>query len=704
MNTRLACIAIALLSLPSLGICAQPTPSVSTLAPIADAYVQDGKKADKNFCTDKTLQVATSAKAGDNLDSYLKFDLTTVPAFAQAKLRLLASLSAKGSLSTTVYAVPVTTWVEKTITWNNKPARGVVVGAFTVASKTAALVDIDVTGYLLSERAQGRNVVTLALHSVANTTVTLKMNSREAKTDKPLLVFAPDKAPVVAISAPAANALFAAPATINVAANVADTDGTIAKVDFFQGTMLIGTATTAPYSINGSNVAAGSYSLTAKATDNSGVTATSAPVSIVVDALPTVSLTAPADQSSFHAPASFNVTASASDSDGSIAKVEFYQNGSLLQSVITAPYSIPVNQSVAGTYTYTAKAFDNKGLSAQSGSVSVTVLSDVAPTITLSANGSRFRTPATITLSANASDADGSIAQVDFYQGATLIGSTTTTPYTVTVNQASADTLTFYAKATDNAGLTAQSNSVTVVVSSTPAVYYIHADQIDTPRVVTDQANKVVWRWDGADPFGAGRPDEDPDGDGSRFTMNLRFPGQYFDRETGLHYNYFRDYDPGTGRYIESDPIGLDGGINTYAYVESNPTAFSDPTGLVKHTTGRTIDCGKGCWIRIDYTFDEKTGVKTRHLHWGCKGKEGECGEFGAQSHGGTWDDAPAAIQECATKHGFQGGPAPASESNSAPQKSTDPFSGSNTQSPRPPAAPSWAPLLLPLIIILFSQ
>ncbi len=72
MNTRLAFIAIALLSLPTLGICAQPTPtSVTTLAPIADAYVQDGKNAAKNFGTDKTLQVETSAKAGNNLDSYL---------------------------------------------------------------------------------------------------------------------------------------------------------------------------------------------------------------------------------------------------------------------------------------------------------------------------------------------------------------------------------------------------------------------------------------------------------------------------------------------------------------------------------------------------------------------------------------------------------------------------------------------------------
>ncbi|UTW46643.1 RHS repeat-associated core domain-containing protein [bacterium SCSIO 12696] len=60
---------------------------------------------------------------------------------------------------------------------------------------------------------------------------------------------------------------------------------------------------------------------------------------------------------------------------------------------------------------------------------------------------------------------------------------------------------------------------------------------------------------------------------------NLRFPGQYFDEESGLHYNYFRDYDPATGRYIQSDPIGLGGGISTYGYALQSPVMYFDPDG-----------------------------------------------------------------------------------------------------------------------------
>ncbi|MBP1204106.1 RHS repeat-associated protein [Duganella sp. 1411] len=120
----------------------------------------------------------------------------------------------------------------------------------------------------------------------------------------------------------------------------------------------------------------------------------------------------------------------------------------------------------------------------------------------------------------------------------------------------------------------------TVDEPSNSGIYYIYNDQINTPRTITDAIeNHIVWRWDLGDPFGTAQPRELSHTQAG-FFYNLRFPGQYYDKETNLHYNYYRDYDPQSGRYVQSDPIGLNGGINTYAYVENIPTARSDPLGL----------------------------------------------------------------------------------------------------------------------------
>ncbi|WP_440467306.1 RHS repeat-associated core domain-containing protein [Pseudomonas sp. YH-1] len=115
--------------------------------------------------------------------------------------------------------------------------------------------------------------------------------------------------------------------------------------------------------------------------------------------------------------------------------------------------------------------------------------------------------------------------------------------------------------------------------SATPRVIYLHSDHLNTPRLATSETRDLVWEWK-SDAFGNGAPNQDPLGSGQQTVLNLRFAGQYYDTESGLHYNYFRDYDPETGRYVQSDPIGLAGGLNTYGYVQGNPLSTSDPLGL----------------------------------------------------------------------------------------------------------------------------
>jgi RHS repeat-associated protein len=649
--------------------------AASTYTPVADAYVQAGTNAAKNYGTATTLNVRTSTTTANNYDSYLRYDLgAQTGVVATAKLRLYAALSATGSVATSAYAVSSTTWGETTITWNNKPARGSALGSATVNKTTYAWYEVDVSAYVKSELAAGRKIVGFAYHDAANTSPYIKANSREA-ANKPQLVITPDVAPTVSLTAPTSGAVYTAPGTIALTASAADSDGTVAKVDFYNGATLIGTATAAPYSFTWANVPTGTYSLSAIATDNLGVATTSAAVAVTVDVPPTIALTAPANGAVYIAPAAIALAAAAADPDGSVAKVDFYNGATLLGTATAAPYAFAWNNVPAGSYSLSAKVTDNLGTITASAPVAITVNNNTPPSInltapannaiylapaaiTLTANaadsdgsvarvdfyngaallgtvtaapytyawanvpsgtysvtatatddrgasttsaaatvtvntqptvtltapteGTTYTAPAGITLTANATDSDGNIARVDFYNGATLIGSATAAPYTFAWTNVPAGTYALTAQATDNLGAAIASATVNVTVNDAvvgAGVYYIYADQLNTPRAITDSSNKVIWRWD-SDPFGTTPADEDPDKDGVKMGYNLRFPGQYYDKETGLHYNYYRDYDPSAGRYVESDPIGLEGGqLSTYTYVNGNPISLTDPTG-----------------------------------------------------------------------------------------------------------------------------
>ncbi|MFZ2974577.1 MAG: RHS repeat-associated core domain-containing protein [Ferribacterium limneticum] len=109
--------------------------------------------------------------------------------------------------------------------------------------------------------------------------------------------------------------------------------------------------------------------------------------------------------------------------------------------------------------------------------------------------------------------------------------------------------------------------------------YTVQTDHLGSPFQIRTLAGQVLWRWE-SEAFGRTPPNEDVDGDGAKLTFNLRFPGQYYDQESGLFYNVNRYYSARLGRYISADPIGLAGGLNTFAYANSNPLSYGDPQGL----------------------------------------------------------------------------------------------------------------------------
>jgi RHS repeat-associated protein len=104
--------------------------------------------------------------------------------------------------------------------------------------------------------------------------------------------------------------------------------------------------------------------------------------------------------------------------------------------------------------------------------------------------------------------------------------------------------------------------------------YWYDNDHLGTPQKLTTSSGAVVWSAKYSS-FGKANIDS-----GSTVVNPLRFSGQYYDSETGLHYNYHRYYDPSLGRYLRADPIGLEGGINPYLYTNSNPVNYIDPLGL----------------------------------------------------------------------------------------------------------------------------
>ena len=145
---------------------------------------------------------------------------------------------------------------------------------------------------------------------------------------------------------------------------------------------------------------------------------------------------------------------------------------------------------------------------------------------------------------------------------------------------------------------TAAASTIQLIVGN------VYADQINTPRAISRNSDEaILWRWDATEAFGNLPPQENPSGLGA-YKYNQRMPGQVFDQETQMVYNLNRDYQSTTGRYVQSDSIGLGGGINTYAYVEGNPLSFVDANGLWAVSFGWALGPG----FQMAFGKDDQTG------------------------------------------------------------------------------------------------
>ncbi len=276
----------------------------------------------------------------------------------------------------------------------------------------------------------------------------------------------------VAITAPSAGAAFQAPAMIGLAADAAGTSGgAITSVEFFANGNSVGIDTTAPYQFDWANVAGGTYTIKALATNAGGAAKESAPLQLLVNSVggPVVNLTNPVDNAILLSGQYITLAANASSPNGAITKVDFYEGSRLLGGDAASPYTFSY-YLYEGSYTLTAVAYDGTGALTRSAPVRITGRNNSAPTAFLPnpEGGPFYPAGANITLAATASDSDGTVSQVQFYANSTLLGTDTNTPYGITWNNAPTGSYTLVAKATDNEGGYAYSNYRDIRVGNSP--------------------------------------------------------------------------------------------------------------------------------------------------------------------------------------------------------------------------------------------
>ena len=275
-------------------------------------------------------------------------------------------------------------------------------------------------------------------------------------------------APSVVLTNPSDGTVVNAPGSITLQATATDPENSIAKVEFYQGTVKLGEDTTAPYSFAWNNIQSGTYALSARVIDTAGLSATSNTNSLLANSPPTIQLDSPSPGQVVNAPGNALLVANVADTDSTVTKVDFYQGPTLIGTATIYPYTYNWTNIPYGIYNITGKVTDSYGAVTTSTPVTLIVNSAPSVSITSPANQAMLVPLSNVVINASASDPDGSITKVDFYLGTTLVGTDTTSPFSVNCNSLAPGSYVLTAQATDNRGVITTSAAVAV---TTPAFF-----------------------------------------------------------------------------------------------------------------------------------------------------------------------------------------------------------------------------------------
>ncbi len=290
----------------------------------------------------------------------------------------------------------------------------------------------------------------------------------------------PNMRPAIFLVEPKVNDTLLAPANINITASTYDTDGAIARVDFYNGLEKLGESIAPPFSFNWTNVPTGTYYITARTTDFEGRSAVSARRAVTVvspNAFPIIKLVLPLQDAVFTSPAQITINASANDADGTIAKVEYFNGAEKLSEFTAPPYVFVWDSVTTGTYSISAVATDNKGAKTETRQNIFVSAPNSMPEVTITSpeNGKTFSDPEVLTITAEASDLDGTVEKVVFYIDSIKVGEANSAPYSIQVPNVKSGTITVFAKAIDNEEAITTSNPIQITIEpSTAAIASLH--------------------------------------------------------------------------------------------------------------------------------------------------------------------------------------------------------------------------------------